>query len=1582
MLNKRDGTPGRAVAPVVFASALAVSGSESGPFQWYGAHPVDGSTALATPQVHLDHQLFTDRDGSLHINWDFKAGVFLDGVIDDMWAAYRAALVRLATKPSAWSERMIAVPPAHVNKYREIQANEKRPDLLSKLQLLHAPLKHGRLEKEKAVVGTDGSLSFADLSLLAQHYARQVRSAVATPVAVLIEKSCCQVVAVFAALLAGRAYVPVATHQPGSRILQILNAIEASVLLKTAGVHDDLEVPATCKSLEVTLNAAVELPNVLADPSVSLDDLAYVIFTSGSTGTPKGVAITHRGAANTCADINERFAVTEADTVLSLASLAFDLSVYDLFGVLMGGGRLVLPDPQYSNDPDHWLDLLERERVTVWNTAPPMMAMLLETVARDDSARSRFRRLPLRVVLLSGDFCPLWVPPRLVELLPNADVSTLGGATEASIWSCFFRPPLDIPASWTSIPYGFPLANQTLAVVDEHLRLVPPLVPGEIVIGGVGLASGYWKDPEKTAAAFRWTNFDGARERLYKTGDLGRTNRDGRVEILGRLDFQVKVHGYRVEIGEVEAALSPHCNACVVLPVGPVNARELVAFLDAPEDAKDLALASAREKLPHYMVPVAVYCLPEGLPQSANGKVDRKQLQSLHQPKDWTLCAEVTARTATERVVSDIYKEMLGLDGAPSIFSKFSELGGTSVTLNRLRLRIADAFGLRPPLPVLLTHPTVAALAQWLDAETGQSLTPQVVCFNAAGALPPLFLVAPVGGHVVCYSALAQELGADQPVYALQSVGINDGESTVGSVERAAELLVSQVLIVMKDRRATEFALGGWSMGGVVAFEMRQQLRRLGQGTVTALILLDSPAPIGDPCAPLDQPSCFLSFAADMLSCSGSPVVSAEDVAGPDARAILVARLAERLQLSPDLVDRTLTVYSSNVAALGAYRPQPENDNTLVHLLRASGPTQPHLSRYAGHERLDFGWTELVQPSQLLLTMVSGDHYFMTDDSSTSAVARLVGRCLRPAVQHESWKVEVGPSILRRTRFTAGTRGDTEFRCGTGASSEATLERAVVEAYAAVLRALGAPPTLIVASVDACFAGAEVLALLETLAPFAVIHGTTGCKGALTERGNATVGLLGIHDPEGRYTCGITAGAGDPSTARAAAKSSVRQALERTPRHVNPACVLLAVAPGSEEEVLAGVEEVLGPDVPVLGGSTAANGWQMGRMPHTAGKAAADSVAITLLWPSVPTRLVFSSCYQPTAARGVITEVTGRSIVSIDGKPAADVYAAWTKSSAFRAKLRAAPADVLAETTLAPLARKLGDGSFCNVHPASVHTDGSLTCYADCHVGDDLVLMRSTPQLLGKHPCSVLASAADMAASGALIMYCAGCMLQIESEIDAVAQDFASSLRQPFLATFPFGEQGREGGKNRHGNLMYAVLLFGVSESSQAEVPRTLWSTHSSVFLVRYRTPPSSSPEVIELFRSKLLEGEPLRPCREALQLWNIAEETEYSCELPGSKAKIFVHPLQYRMVLDALKGAELHQFHVIVAEEYYEALQATVQSIPYKKRPREKTVTEMDLEPELAPAPERTRATSDENEWLAEERTFVCFAPTSPSSK
>ena len=246
-------------------------------------------------------------------------------------------------------------------------------------------------------------------------------------------------------MLAGCPYVPISANQPPERIVDILSDIKALVLLEDGRVDVEvLKLGTTMKSMRVIRvvqdGPEANLPAVLDEEGqVQLDDLAYIIFTSGSTGKPKGVMIPHRGGSNTCLDMNDRFAVTARDRVLCLAALSFDLSVYDIFGVMATGGAVIIPNHDLKGDPKHWLDLLEAHAVTIWNTAPPVMTMLLDYVASSFVARERFSRLRLRLILLSGDFIPLKTAPSLKQLLPNKNliVCSLGGATEASIWSCY-----------------------------------------------------------------------------------------------------------------------------------------------------------------------------------------------------------------------------------------------------------------------------------------------------------------------------------------------------------------------------------------------------------------------------------------------------------------------------------------------------------------------------------------------------------------------------------------------------------------------------------------------------------------------------------------------------------------------------------------------------------------------------------------------------------------------------------------------------------------------------------------------------------------------------------------------------------------------------------------------------------------------------------------------------------------------------------------------------------------------------------------------------------------------------------------
>ncbi|MFP8964891.1 AMP-binding protein, partial [Streptomyces nanhaiensis] len=270
-----------------------------------------------------------------------------------------------------------------------------------------------------------------------------------------------------------------------------------------------------------------------------------MIFTSGSTGEPKGVAVSHRAAMNTITDLNDRCHITADDRVLALSALDFDLSVYDTFGLLTAGGTLILPHHDHRTDPDHWHHLTHTHHPTIWNTVPALLDMLLTTT-------TDHRPLPhtLRLALVSGDWIPLDLHPRLTHHLPHCTLIALGGATEAGIWSNHHHITT-VPPHWTSIPYGRPLRNQHYRVVNHHGHDAPDWVPGELWIGGHSLALGYHNDPHTTDRKFPRTH----NTRWYRTGDLGRYWPDGTLEFLGRTDHQIKINGHRIELGEIETAL-------------------------------------------------------------------------------------------------------------------------------------------------------------------------------------------------------------------------------------------------------------------------------------------------------------------------------------------------------------------------------------------------------------------------------------------------------------------------------------------------------------------------------------------------------------------------------------------------------------------------------------------------------------------------------------------------------------------------------------------------------------------------------------------------------------------------------------------------------------------------------------------------------------------------------------------------------------------------------------------------------------------------------------------------------------------
>ncbi|WP_438297237.1 amino acid adenylation domain-containing protein [Streptomyces sp. HUAS TT7] len=536
--------------PVVFTSGLGTAADVSGPLSYFGDITYRVSQ---TPQVFFDHQV-VDITGSLDLTWDCVEELFPEGLLDDMFAAYTSLVTRLADDDAMWDEEITVELSPHQLAARE-HANDTSGERPS--GLLHEPFldQAARHPERTAVLAQNRVLTYGELAAQAQAVAREVTALGADGlrdrlVGIGLHKGTDQIAAAYGVMMAGGAYLPVSPALPERRRAGLLRDGRALAVL-TGAETDGLCWPEG-------------LPRVLVDQVRAQDaeagrrpggpaapgDLAYVLFTSGSTGTPKGVMIEHHAALNTVADINERFAVGPEDRVFGLADLGFDLSVYDAFGALAAGAALVLPDPELRSEPAHWAKLMSEHGVTVWNSVPAQMQMLVEHLEAGGALPER-----LRLVMLSGDWIPVDLPDRIRGLWPDVEIISLGGATEASIWSIHHVID-EVEQGAKSIPYGVPLRNQTFHVLDARMHPCPVWTPGELYIGGAGLARGYWADEERTAAAFVTHPRTG--ERLYRTGDFGRYRPDGTIEFLGRKDGQVKINGHRVELGEIEATLSAH----------------------------------------------------------------------------------------------------------------------------------------------------------------------------------------------------------------------------------------------------------------------------------------------------------------------------------------------------------------------------------------------------------------------------------------------------------------------------------------------------------------------------------------------------------------------------------------------------------------------------------------------------------------------------------------------------------------------------------------------------------------------------------------------------------------------------------------------------------------------------------------------------------------------------------------------------------------------------------------------------------------------------------------------------------------
>ncbi|MBW4511500.1 MAG: amino acid adenylation domain-containing protein [Scytonematopsis contorta HA4267-MV1] len=568
---------------VVFTSTLGVS-SLTEQQLWVNQLGQMVYSISQTPQVWLDHQVL-EEGGNLVFHWDTVEELFPEGLVDDMFNSYTNYLQHLAKEESAWLETHPQLLPKS-QLCQRIQVNQT--DAPVSQQTLHG-LFLSQVERRPqalAVIAPEGCLTYQELyqrSRYIGHRLRQLGVSSNSLVAVVMFKGWEQVVAVLAILMSGAAYVPVDPELPQQRREYLLTQGSVKLVLTQERLVRQLSMPEGIECLSVD---TLEWENSDSSSFVPVHhplDLAYVIYTSGSTGLPKGVMIHHQAVVNTILDINQRFCVTPDDRLLAVSAFNFDLSVYDIFGLLAAGGTIVIPAASSAKDPACWHELIVTHQVTLWNSVPALMQMLVEYLSGQPNQSPG----SLRLALLSGDCLPQYLPELCKALWPQVQVVSLGGATEASIWSICY--PIDpVHPTQRSIPYGKPLLNQTFSVLNHLMQPTPVWVPGQLYIGGTGLASGYFQDRQKTFESF--ITHPVTHERLYKTGDLGRYLPDGNIEFLGRQDLQVKINGYRIELGEIEATLIEHSTvkeAVVSIQGQSPQHQRLVAYIVPSQSLAD-----------------------------------------------------------------------------------------------------------------------------------------------------------------------------------------------------------------------------------------------------------------------------------------------------------------------------------------------------------------------------------------------------------------------------------------------------------------------------------------------------------------------------------------------------------------------------------------------------------------------------------------------------------------------------------------------------------------------------------------------------------------------------------------------------------------------------------------------------------------------------------------------------------------------------------------------------------------------------------------------------------------------------------
>ncbi|WP_217493446.1 amino acid adenylation domain-containing protein [Micromonospora tulbaghiae] len=827
-----------------------------------------------------------------------------------------------------------------------------------------------------AVRHAGADLTYAQLDRRANQLARHLIDLGAGPdrlVGICAQRSTELVVALLATLKAGAAYVPLDPDHPRERLRYLIDDTDVPVVLTQHHLTDRLPDTTTHLALDTDWPTVATHPDTPPETTVTPDNLAYVIYTSGSTGKPKGVMVEHRAIDNRLRWMQHTYPLHAHDAVLQKTPYTFDVSVWEFFWPLMVGARLVLARPEGHRDNAYLTHTITSENITTVHFVPAMLRHFLNHLDTTTAPTTLTR------VFCSGEALTADLRDRFFTHL-DAELHNLYGPTEAAVdvtyWQC--HPHHTDP----TIPIGRPIANTQCHVLDPHHQPTPIGIPGELHLAGTCLARGYHHRDDLTHHTFITHPTTG--QRLYRTGDIATWNPDGTLEYLGRNDHQVKINGQRIELGEIENTLTTHPHITHAIAgthqPDPHTTPHLIAWITTDHPHPDQLTTDLRtwltDHLPLHLIPATITPITH-LPLTTSGKIDRKQLPlPTHTP------THHRPHTPTEHTLATIWTTLTN-NPNPQPHDNFFTTGGNSLHAIQLITHIHNHFHITLPLRTLYTHPTLTTMATTIDTvraggadrATASSLVP----LRAEGSRTPLHLVHPVGGSVVPYLPLVALLPTDLPVWGFEAAGLHDGEPCTDLPEMAARYVAE----LRRRQPHGPYRLGGWSFGGMVAYEMARRLTRDGE-RVELLLLMDTSSPAGDGPLP-DDTDLLIDFAEDVAALQDADVPALDrdrlaELPPEERTAAVLAALRERGLVPAEAVDemaRRSAVFRANALAFRRYRPAPYDG--VVSLLTAEGSGDHHARR----------WIE-ANLARVEHRRVPGTHYSMLREPHLTGVASTI----------------------------------------------------------------------------------------------------------------------------------------------------------------------------------------------------------------------------------------------------------------------------------------------------------------------------------------------------------------------------------------------------------------------------------------------------------------------------------------------------------------------------------------------------------------------------------------------------------------